>query len=85
MFKSFSLFVSLFLLSSTGFSQSKSKDQHSFPKIIDWEATIKKATLENKYIMVDLSTEWCSWCKVMDKQHFKDPKILALMQPKLNS
>ena len=35
--------------------------------------------------MVDLSTEWCYWCKVMDKNQFRDSEILALMNPKLNS
>jgi thioredoxin-related protein len=57
----------------------------SFPKFSSWEYVIKKDRSENKYIMVDLSTEWFSWCKVMDKQHFTDPEVLSLMQPKLNS
>jgi thioredoxin-related protein len=35
--------------------------------------------------MVDLSTEWCSWCKVMEKKIFTDLEVLALMQPKINS
>lgn len=35
--------------------------------------------------MVDLSTEWCSSCKVAEKKLFTDQEILNLMQPKLNS
>lgn len=85
MFKSFSFVSFLFLLSSTSFSQTKGSVQHPFPKILDWEATIEKATLDNKYIMVDLSTEWCSSCKVAEKKLFTDQEILNLMQPKLNS
>ena len=85
MFKSFSFVGFLIILSSTSFSQSKGSVQHPFPKIIDWEATIEKATLDNKYIMVDLSTEWCSSCKVAEKKLFADQEILNLMQPKLNS
>ena len=78
-------FASLIAFVDLSFAQKANKVKHSFPGIDNWEKVIEKATLENKYIMVDLSTEWCSWCKVMDKQHFKDPEILSLMQPKLNS
>lgn len=78
-------FASLIAFVDLSFAQKANKVKHSFPSIDNWEKVIEKATLENKYIMVDLSTEWCSWCKVMDKQHFKDPEILSLMQPKLNS
>lgn len=79
------MLLSLFAVSSVGYSQTENKDKHAFPGITNWEEVIAKATLDNKYIMVDLSTEWCSWCKVMDKQHFRDPEILSLMTPKLNS
>lgn len=85
MFKSFSFVGFLILSSSISFSQTKGSVQHPFPKILDWEATIEKATLDNKYIMVDLSTEWCSSCKVAEKKLFTDQEILNLMQPKLNS
>jgi thioredoxin-related protein len=84
--KNYNLFIiSLLVLFSKCFAQTGNNSKHSFPTIDNWEKVIKKATAENKYIMVDLSTEWCSWCKVMDKKHFTDPEILSLMQPKLNS
>ncbi len=66
------------------FSQ-ENKNLHSFPGINNWQETIAQATKENKTIMVDLSTEWCGWCKVMEKKIFTDPEVLELMQPKLNS
>jgi thioredoxin-related protein len=74
----------IFLISLNCFAQ-EIKNQHSFPGINDWQQTIEKAKRENKTIMVDLSTEWCTWCKVMDKKIFTDPEVLSLMQPKLNS
>jgi len=37
-----------------------------------WEEVQIKAENENKYIMVDAFTDWCSWCKVMDKKTFSD-------------
>jgi len=30
---------------------------------------------ENKKYLVDVYTEWCGWCKVMDKKTFTDPDI----------
>lgn len=83
--KSNLLLLSLCLISAVGFSQSTSSVHHPFPKIMDWEATVQKATLDKKYIMVDLSTDWCGPCKIMEKKNFTDPEILGLMQPKMNS
>jgi thioredoxin-related protein len=75
----------LLAVSSSCFSQSEKATKHAFPGMSNWDEVVSKATSDNKYIMVDLSTEWCTWCKVMDKKHFTDPEILSLMQPKLNS
>lgn len=68
-----------------GYSQIENPETHAFPGIKNWEDVVAKATLENKHIMVDLSTEWCYWCKVMNKQHFRDTEVLSLMNPKINS
>ncbi len=32
-----------------------------------WKEVLAKAKAENKYIVVDCYTDWCGWCKVMDK------------------
>ena len=72
-------------LVSQAYSQIEKPEKHAFPDITNWEDVVAKATLDNKCIMVDLSTEWCYWCKVMDKQHFRDTEVLSLMNPKLNS
>ena len=66
-------------------AQVENNSKHAFPGIDNWEKVIAKATAENKSIMVDLSTDWCSPCKLMDNKHFRDPEILSLMLPKLNS
>ena len=69
-----------------GFSQSTEKSiTHVFPGINDWDQTIEKASKENKIMMVDLSTEWCGWCKAMEKDQFKDPEVLVLVNSKFNS
>ena len=35
-----------------------------------WNEGYKKAKKENKIILLDTYTEWCGWCKVMDKDTY---------------
>lgn len=49
---------------------------------IDWKsiADIEKMRVANtldKPLMIDVYTDWCKWCKVMDKQTFPDPAVIA--------
>jgi len=34
---------------------------------------------EGKKYLVDVYTEWCGWCKVMDKKTFTDPNVQAYL------
>ncbi len=36
-----------------------------------------KAIKENKFLIVDVYTDWCYWCKVMDKETYAD-KAMAV-------
>jgi thioredoxin-related protein len=52
---------------------------------IEWHTgkfndAISKAKSDNKYIFIDCYTEWCTWCKVMDKQTFTDPRVSDFLQ-----
>ncbi len=38
-----------------------------------------KATAEGKIAIIDCYTDWCGWCKVMDKKTFADSSIIAKM------
>ncbi|MBT3207110.1 MAG: DUF255 domain-containing protein [Bacteroidetes bacterium] len=61
------LFLMLsFFLSETIVSQSVNFYEGS------WEEAQEEAANVNKYILVDAYTDWCSWCKVMDKKTFSD-------------
>ena len=44
-----------------------------------WEEALDRAAKENKYIMVDAYTDWCGWCKVMDKETFTDDAVGAMV------
>ena len=36
-----------------------------------------KMKIEKRPVLVDLYTNWCYWCKVMDKKTYSDPKVAA--------
>ena len=35
---------------------------------------------EKRPILIDLYTDWCGWCKVMDKKTYTNPKVIAYLQ-----
>jgi thioredoxin-related protein len=44
---------------------------------LDFESGYKKAIAENKILLVDMYTDWCYWCKVMDRQTYVDSAVIA--------
>ncbi len=40
---------------------------------------IAKAQKEKKILVVDVYTDWCYWCKVMDKETYANADIIAKM------
>jgi thioredoxin 1 len=42
-----------------------------------WNAALKKAAAENKYIFVDAYATWCGPCKMLKATTFKDAKVAA--------
>lgn len=41
-----------------------------------------KALKEKKPIVIDLYTDWCHWCKVMEEKTFNDPAIKKVLNSK---
>lgn len=46
---------------------------------LTWEEAVALNKTQPKKIFVDVYTEWCGWCKKMDKSTFKDPVIADYM------
>ncbi|MCB9261574.1 MAG: thioredoxin family protein [Flavobacteriales bacterium] len=57
----------------------KAQNNHSFFIDQDWEKARDLAKESNKILIVDFYTEWCGWCKVMDKNTFSDSTVLAAL------
>lgn len=42
----------------------------------DYEAALKQAAAENKYVLVSISgLDWCSWCKALENEVFSKPEF----------
>ncbi len=44
-------------------------------KWLSWEDALQRNQKEKRKILVDVYTNWCGWCKKMDKTTFSDEKI----------
>ncbi len=47
-----------------------------------WDDVKSIAAKEQKLIIIDAYTDWCSWCKVMDRETFTDPVVINFMNDK---
>ncbi|MEO5674638.1 MAG: DUF255 domain-containing protein [Chitinophagales bacterium] len=42
---------------------------------LTWDDATQKSAAAGKYIFMDCFTDWCGWCRVMDKEVFTDSKV----------
>jgi len=52
---------------------------------VNWmtfEEAVEKSKTEKRKIIIDVYTDWCGWCKVMDKNTFSDPEVAKLLNEK---
>lgn len=68
----FSVITLFFLTITTANAQVEFKE-------LSWKKLFKQAKKENKLVFVDAYTDWCGWCKVMDKKTFSQPEVGAFM------
>ena len=61
---------------------NKEMQQHENAKTLtfyDWNAGYLKAKRLDKILLVDVYTEWCGWCKVMDSKTYTDSTVIATL------
>lgn len=46
---------------------------------LDLEEVLARAKRENKPILADFETDWCIWCKVLDKLTYPDAEVTELI------
>ncbi len=75
--------VSLAVLSSISCAGSKKETPKAAAGAVAWMAwdqAMTTAQTEGKFIVVDVYTDWCHWCKVMDDKTYVDPAVAGLMK-----
>jgi thioredoxin 1 len=45
----------------------------------DLRQSLDLARSSNKLILVDVYTDWCHWCKELDKQVYSDPQVASYL------
>lgn len=43
---------------------------------LSWEEAVARSEQEPRKMIVDVYTDWCGWCKRMDKTTFEDPAVV---------
>jgi thioredoxin-related protein len=51
----------------------------NFITVTSWSEALELSKKANKPIFLDAFTDWCGWCKVMDKETFSDPDVATFM------
>jgi thioredoxin-related protein len=68
----------IFIILSFVFSLSSASAQKKI-KWLTWEEAMEKSETEQKKVVVDIYTQWCGWCKKMDKSTFMDEFIVEFV------
>ena len=65
------------LFGTVSWSDSDRTTAFGQPEIqwLTWEEVTRRMEAAPRKIFVDIYTDWCGWCKVMDKKTFTDPAI----------
>lgn len=48
----------------------------------DLNTTLAQAKAKNKYVVADMYTSWCTWCKVLDRVTFANPAMMSYLNTK---
>ena len=72
------LSVILFLLFSS-FQVNAPKEKLQW---LSLEEAEQKAKQEPRPILIDLYTDWCGWCKVMDKKTYSNQQVISYLNRK---
>ncbi len=73
--------ILVFAFSLSVNAQSKGKKSTSKElKWYSWEEGYEKAKAENKIMIVDVYTDWCHWCTVMDKKTYAKASVIEAIE-----
>lgn len=68
------LFTIVFIILSH--AQTKAQEKIEW---LSFEEAISKCKKDPRKIFIDVYTDWCGWCKKMDRSTFSDPEVIKYM------
>jgi thioredoxin-related protein len=74
--------ASALLMAITAMTFIEKPPAEGIVKWMTFEEAVKKSKIEKRPVFVDVYTDWCGWCKVMDKNTFNDPEVATLLNEK---
>jgi len=72
----------LFLLVSVAFSGLAQEATVGPVKWMSFEEALERSKTEKRKIFIDVYTDWCGWCKVMDKNTFSEASVAKVLNEK---
>ena len=55
---------------------------------LTWQTSLAagsaQAKEQHKYVLADVYTNWCGWCKKLDKDVFTNPKVVSYLAKRLH-
>jgi thioredoxin-related protein len=82
--KAFSFIIAALFFVSSGFTPApiNNGDEEKAVKWYSFEEAVELSKKDKRKIFVDVYTDWCGWCKRMDKTTFSDPDIAKILNEK---
>lgn len=78
--KKIAFLISILFILGCAQQQEQSTAESKINWIKDIEIARELATNENKPILIDFYTEWCSWCKRMDQDTYANDKVQTSLE-----
>lgn len=75
----FCRFFSLFFLGCFSIGWDFPGDQLTW---YSFDEGLAKAQKENKHVLIDVYTDWCGWCKVMEQKTYSDLNVIRYLNAK---
>ncbi|KHD07724.1 hypothetical protein PN36_09385 [Candidatus Thiomargarita nelsonii] len=74
--KILTLFIIYFIASSTWATENNS--------IVNWQKwspkVFEQARREERLVLLDLTAEWCQFCRKMDETSYRDPQVINIIR-----
>lgn len=79
----YSFLLAIFLVTASAFTLKSfvtpTEGEVVAKKWTSVEKAVNLAQNDQKKILIDVYTDWCKWCKVMDEKTFSDPDVSSFL------